>query len=465
MRFKKYLDRFLDSNYYMIAIAIIALVFWITRLEIVGMAVLAGIVAFVVIYRRDFRCAFVVIAYFSFVTTLADVGSPAFTIFVFVIAPVLGISFIYYFIRHLIRGKIKLTGGHLIKGMLIATLVSCFAGIGFPDYQIYYLPMVLGISLGTTFIYFALVNTAGGNLSDFIFKLLLIAGILIIAEMFVFYYREFAAGNLLESFNQKTIDLQWAKSNTIAVFLGMAIPFIIYKSFGSRYNFVYLTVAILFYIAILFTFSRGNILFVTLLMIPMIIYGAYKTRYKGRYAIFLALFAVAISLIVSVYWEGILKIFDGLIDAGFKDSGRVALYKDAIEKFIRYPLLGVGFIYDDGGMFGGNMLLVHNTILQLLASAGIIGFLGFIPFYYQRYAMFFRKASTFKMMAFFSVLVYELYGLMDVTMLQTHLVFFVMGVMVACEKEHSAEPVFRKPQSDEDERESTEKRDAVYAES
>ncbi|MDR1240480.1 MAG: O-antigen ligase family protein [Oscillospiraceae bacterium] len=92
--------------------------------------------------------------------------------------------------------------------------------------------------------------------------------------------------------------------------------------------------------------------------------------------------------------EEILDNFDSKTSAGYKigrenydiSSGRIYLFKQGIELFKIYPLIGIGRanlvrygrLYLDGGLIFSDL---HNSYLTILVSYGTIGFLFFLIFF------------------------------------------------------------------------------------
>lgn len=79
---------------------------------------------------------------------------------------------------------------------------------------------------------------------------------------------------------------------------------------------------------------------------------------------------------ISVYVQ---SIIDNLNDGG----NRIALWKRAIEDFLKAPIFGVGFYYRkdlDAGFVGRDIIpkMYHNTILQMLGACGTVGLAAYL---------------------------------------------------------------------------------------
>lgn len=86
-----------------------------------------------------------------------------------------------------------------------------------------------------------------------------------------------------------------------------------------------------------------------------------------------------------------------------KGSGRFELWKQAITYFMSHPLLGIGaFNFSDYYAFEHNeKLYVHNTYLEILVEAGIIGFLFYFSFCYCSLSSYLRLNYILKNLLLF----------------------------------------------------------------
>jgi O-antigen ligase len=125
------------------------------------------------------------------------------------------------------------------------------------------------------------------------------------------------------------------------------------------------------------------------------------------------------------------------------DAGRFDIYKEAFERFNQYPIFGIGLYHDKTvtslANFGSDIWQWHSTPLYVLTSFGIVGVLGFIPFYYQRYRLLLKNISVFKLACLIAVLSFEIYGLIDTMFINMYLNLFVFLWLALCEKEKCEE--------------------------
>jgi hypothetical protein len=71
----------------------------------------------------------------------------------------------------------------------------------------------------------------------------------------------------------------------------------------------------------------------------------------------------------------------------------------------------------------------------ILTCFGIVGVIGFIPLYFQRYRLLLKNKSIFKLAVLFAVLSFEIYGLIDVMFTLLYLNLFVFLFLALSENE------------------------------
>lgn len=435
---KNKIDWFLGTDFFLGLCSLICVIFWATELEILGFGIMLSLGILIMLIRSDLKPLMVIILFTVFIASLTQLGSKAFFIFLAVFAPLFVGALVFYIVRNLPKRKSELTLGRLFLGFLIAGIVCLLSGLGYKDYQLSSIFIVFGMNIAGLSVYLLFLNTCEGDVKGYVCKLIMYACFIIMAQMFIFYFRCYLNGTLIDAFNNKTLRVGWGMTNSMAVFFAMGIPLMIYKSVFSKYNYLYLACAVLMFIAMFFTFSRGNLLF-TIIAIPIaLVYAFIRTPYRKSFMITFSIIMLLAIAVLLIFFDEVVVIAQSMFDKGMDDSGRFTLWELGIEYFKENPMFGVGFFGDDSNWpisFSGNILKFHSTAVTILASAGIVGVLGFILFYVQRYMMFFKKISAFKFFALIAVVLYELYGLMDLNFFIFYQIMFVIAISVAAEKE------------------------------
>jgi hypothetical protein len=88
--------------------------------------------------------------------------------------------------------------------------------------------------------------------------------------------------------------------------------------------------------------------------------------------------------------------FGSYINQGFNSNGRLDLYKHGLENFITHPIFGGGFdsCLEDNFGHGIDPNRYHNTIIELLATCGVVGFGAYCYHRYQTIKLFIKKKSN-----------------------------------------------------------------------
>lgn len=432
MDLKRKMQKFMQSDAFMIMVGAIAFFFWCLRTNVTGLVFLSILLCLTLFFSDDFKPVLVIVCNFVMVLSTNQPMNTYFIIYLSIFIPILLVFFSFFVFKTMIVPKKRPNFGSLKWGMLSAFAVTVISGLGNPEYNPIWILAIVGVSLGMYFFYFMALNTSEGDCREYFAKIIVYACFVILAEMVVYYA---TCPDFVEACNKKLLHLGWGMTNSIAVILNMAIPMCFYLCNRTGKTVRYLVFAALFAVGLIFTFSRGNLLFGVIILIPLYIYTLIKCRDKRRFVYTSIVFLGVALAVLCAMFDQVMTLFQTMIDKGFDDSSRLKLYQEAIRLFREHPILGAGFFKDDGGRYFGPFWAIHSTPIQILASAGIVGVLGYSLFYLQRYLTFFRKVTAYKIFALASVLLYELYGCMDLTFFILYQIFYVFLFLVACEHE------------------------------
>lgn len=152
-------------------------------------------------------------------------------------------------------------------------------------------------------------------------------------------------------------------------------------------------------------------------MPAMCLYVMAKSENKVLFGVTLSVLFAAIIFVCAYYGEYVSKILTTILNKGLDSSGRVEmLYPEAIEVFKKWPIFGSGWDYHLGGMAHNNYTpyWYHSTALQILATMGITGVIGFAFFYYFRYRTFLAsRKNPAAIMLLCGTVLFDAYGMID----------------------------------------------------
>ncbi len=209
----------------------------------------------------------------------------------------------------------------------------------------------------------------------------------------------------------------WANYNVIGCVMAMCIPAVLYFAATQKCGFIYTVLSAVFFLAVLLTQSRGSALFGAVIYLVGLISVIVKSRGWERGLHVIALLALAAVTVVCtiVFFDEIEILFHSLFQIKADGNGRKPLFEKAWAYFLAHPVFGVGW-GGDGWLEGMNFLgffKAHNTVLQLLATGGIVMAVAYAVHRFQTFWVAFRRPTAEKYFVVLSFGVIILTGFMD----------------------------------------------------
>jgi O-antigen ligase len=122
---------------------------------------------------------------------------------------------------------------------------------------------------------------------------------------------------------------------------------------------------------------------------------------------------------------------------GFADNGRFAIWRTGVEKFLSAPLFGSGF-YDsyveEEWSFVLYPYLYHNTLIQMLASCGIVGVLAYVWHRMTTVRLVLQKPNAGKSFLGLCIAALLLFSLLDTILFNTYPMIFYALMLLFMEK-------------------------------
>lgn len=222
----------------------------------------------------------------------------------------------------------------------------------------------------------------------------------------------------------------WGNYNNIGALLTMTIPFSFQQACTHKKGWPYLLCALGFLVGVVLTCSRGSIgaaLIIYLLSYSIAIYQK-GLRAKSSCLVHLITF-LPIAALLLLFHDELYHLFRVLFSQGLNPSNRENIYIEGLKQFGKYPIFGGTFYPLDFPLFDFSNVEAfssffpprwHNTIIQLLASCGIVGLLAYGFHRYQVIRLFVTTPTPEK--AFIGLFVL---ALLITSMLDNH--FFNVG--------------------------------------
>ena len=222
---------------------------------------------------------------------------------------------------------------------------------------------------------------------DYFAYLFLIIGLFLLAELLGMYLK---SGILTDdSLDRGVLITGWGMYNNVGCVLCACLPAPLYLALEKRRGWIYTALSLVLVIGLVFTQSRGSMLFGAPVFLAGMIIVLVKSKKRERIAHFIVLGVALVSaaVVAAVFYNKLIELFSDIIEkfqSGDIANGRMQIYKQGIEHFLSQPVFGVGF-YQCNAFRWGHLTAesflpprYHNTIIQVLASGGIFSLLCYL---------------------------------------------------------------------------------------
>ncbi len=434
----KYLKRGLESKYSAIPIAALILCSNLFSWEIPIMYTLVGLFAIAVLFADDMLCMmpFACGVYFLFSKQnnpldgahtsvfLSDAGKTHLWVISCILAVCILSRLIFDIVAHKERRKFPLLSVGFVALGISYVLGGLFTSYYKLDTVFFGLTQIISISISYFFFYYT-VDFKKVKKSYFAF-LMIVMGFLLCGETlgmlqsggFFTTEGEFYRGNLYTG---------WGIYNNVAGAMIMCIPApFYYATTKEKHSWFFLLIGNIFYITILFIQSRGGMVFGSCVYALCLLITFWKTKQRKSVVFSQVCIWISIGLICLFFQDKIADMFYSIIQSGMNDSGRFNIYENGLRQFLDAPIFGNGFYACTAFRWGDNMIgkflpaRYHNTIVQLVASGGMVALLAYGYHRFQTLRMIFKKRTVEKYFIGACVL-----GLLLTSLLDCH--FFNFG--------------------------------------
>ena len=331
-----------------------------------------------------------------------------------------------------VRRMPRLTAGFVLLGAAYLVAGALVGGEYAPQWKSSLFGLVQILCLAAPYLYFRYTVNWSKTPRVYLAQCFVGLGSAIVAEIVAMYVFAFASLAPGASFSRGLLNTGWGVYNNVGFLLAFCIPFAFDLALRCRHGNVYLLVAHLFELALVFTQSRGSILCGTVIYIACFVFTLLYLNRRQRWTALIGFgsFVVVVVIAGAVFRDKVAEIFASLKKAGLDDSNRFKLYLDGLQKFAQSAqsvLLGNGF-YSGGYRYGNDKLpsdaflppRYHNTVVQLLASGGLITMVAYLFHRFQTLKLCLTHRTFEKIFILAAILV-----LISASMVDCH--FFNMG--------------------------------------
>ena len=325
-------DRFLYSRLYFALLSLTIFLCWFFEVEAYGVIGIIFFASIVLIMRRD-------------TTPLIPIIFVVAMIFPRDIDPMTYANVFYFFIplpiaivTHFIRFRVPFRIGKLFFPQLAVSIALLVGGLGSISLEHYTIGLVYAILLGVAilfFYFFFYLYAYPPKNVDFklwIANALNLIGLIIVAQVATRYVQEFEIHSRIGS----GVSIGWGIANNYATILLITLGGTFYLASKSKFSILYLINAVLQYIVIVISWSRGATLF-AVVVLPMfliaLLVGTPKDNRRYMLTGLVIVLAVFVGALIAL-WDPIMELVDGILAQGTGVSGRDKLYQEAIDVFM-----------------------------------------------------------------------------------------------------------------------------------
>ncbi len=324
----------------------------------------------------------------------------------------------------------------LMWGILAIGIAYLLSGIGSESYgEVFGKNLLFAFIQFMSFFIIYFIFSASINWSkvikDYLSWLVIILSVVVMFELGYIYCTQnvIQNGTILRG----KLSNGWGTYNNIGAMIVLGIPFAFYLACTKKHTYLYLILATILLVGVMLSCSRSSMLGGMVIYLISLIVTFIKADNKKWFRISTGIL-VGVGVIVGIiFFDKILEIFKNVptivkpSDGGlsFNDSGRFEIYKNGLLAFVNNPIFGQTFypinynLYDHATLDSFSAFFPprwHNTIVQLLASCGIVGMLAYGYHRYQTIKLFIKKPTLYKSFIALSIL-----SLLAMSMLDCHM--------------------------------------------
>lgn len=408
------LDKVVYSDWYLLAIAALVVLFWATEAMVAGFVTLLLIMSVLLVLKRDMTpCLPILISVYCVISK--GEFPPYFAYMFIILVPVAG-SLVFHFIYY--RNE-KIKAGAFGLAYLVVAASMFMGGVMSNQLNDEMKGLAFAAFLGLLpfAVYELIVNCCDMDKKQFVryvCRAFAFLGLLITVQLLIYYIRVWK-GLIPEG---SEVHLGWGISNIFATVLLATMPITVYVAVSEKKLWKSLLFAVLSFAqfaSIIGSVSRGAILVGVVQFVIMIIASVIFNKHRKVYILTYALCLAVTIVLCIVFKDKLIAFVDRAFSNGLDGSGRDTIYAEAVRVFKQNLLFGVGFGYigDNSFLNSHPMYLFHSTLFQTMATLGVFGLIASVYMYYKRIKYAFSFCRSFNIFLIIACIGFEGYSMMD----------------------------------------------------
>ena len=251
---------------------------------------------------------------------------------------------------------------------------------------------------------------------------LVASGLLICAELLLAYLMggvRFEGGKVVK----ESVMLGWGVWTAIGGMLAFLMPACFYFAHSHRRGWIFFLLGLLEYVCIFLSQSRGALLFGSVILLLCLIRLCVNGENKKVNRILTVGISAVGLLGAALLSHKLVGILQNYLSFGWSDNGRFEIWKRGWDNFIKYPVFGAGFyksFINENWPKEVYPYLYHNTVIQLLASGGVVAFLAYAYHRFCTVRLVIQRPNVKKTFLGIGILALISFSLLDVLFFNTY---------------------------------------------
>lgn len=334
-------------------------------------------------------------------------------------------SCVFRLVTGIICGRVKITP--VFWGLVALSAACMLGGLFYTQYTVnnFIFGLVLAVSIVGSYLVIC-GNVKIGKSTFLKISVYLLVFFAVSAIELVVAYCTY--DNLLvnSEVDRRLLRFGWGTYNQMGFALTLALPAWFYLSSKFKYGFIFILGAIVNVAFCYLSMSRQAMLIAPVLFFAGCVWRLVKERGVKRLIDTCIVIAVIVvlAILLGVFHKNVGQFFSSALVSLKTGSGRLALWKEGLQNFLRKPVFGVGW-YDlaaEKGHVGYTRspspftppYLCHNTIVQLLCSCGLLGLITYVVHRVQTVFSFLENPSDDRIFIAMTVCAMLFLSLLDI---------------------------------------------------
>ncbi|MGN1227207.1 MAG: O-antigen ligase family protein [Christensenellales bacterium] len=424
---KNLIEKFYSSNAFLVFFIVVASLGWCLDLTFISYSILCALFCINLLVRDDLSPSLICLPSMMFVFNTYPITREHYIAFSLSLSVAL-ICFSVFMIRKYKNHSLNVHYDKRTIVILIALLGLAMGGLCSKYFSINSVIFAFVLMVSVLVYYILIKNFANINKIDFVYKMFFVSTIILIVQLAFVYL---SSGDMLSVIQNKQARIGIGEINLPATVLAMVIPLLFYKAINSKFDYLYVLFAFIVLFFVMLTCCRGAFLFACVFGIVAFVLYFIKTKRKIVPICYLCLILIVTVVLLAFFKEQIFSVLQHFIERGFDDTGRFELWQLGIDYFLGSPIFGVGL---QAPTYSFEYTMIHCTIIQILASTGIVGVICFAIYFIDRYKYIFKVKNTFCIFGYLSILICACYGLIDQTFTCAIFHMIIFAILLAIEE-------------------------------